>query len=927
MSTDHRAALAGIRRFDQLIAWLRDELDWPIAGGDFEELTFDYEPEDLGIDRKSAARIQEIKRLRPLTPNQPWGIFFVKFEPKQLPVVALRRILSRVTLSKRASALGVDRPAWAVEDLLFVSNYGESDRRQISFAHFSTPEGASSLPTLRVIGWNDRATALHLDAIAEELNEHLCWPADERNVEAWRTQWQAAFTLGHREVITTSRGLSERLARLARAIRERITAVIAIETDSGRIRRLMHVFREALVHDLDPASFADVCAQTITYGLLSARITDPQGRTGSDFAGHFRTNLLLRGLMETLLGSEDQEAVRDEPEIDFDELGILEVVELLDAANMEAVVRDFGDRNPREDPVIHFYESFLTDYDPQKRVQRGVFYTPRPVVSYMVRSVDELLRSEFGLADGLADTSTWREMVERHPHLTVPEGVTPDQDFVQILDPATGTGTFLVEIIETIHNQLVAKWRAEGHADPEITALWNKYVPKHLLTRLHGYELLMAPYAVAHLKISLKLHETGYRSLTGERARVYLTNTLEPPDDFTGRLSFAIPALAREALAVNEAKRRGRFTVVMGNPPYAGHSANKGPWIAGLIGDYKKGFPGLRRPGQAKWLSDDYVKFIRYGQHLLSQAGAGILGLITNHSYLDNPTFRGMRNSLIGSFDRIRLLDLHGNSKKREKTPSGDSDDNVFDIQQGVAIGLFVRTPSDVEDESIGHADLWGRRDANSDSKYDWLTSNDASQTSWQPLAPKADLYLFVPRDEALLDEYMALWSLPAIFSLNGSPAPGIVTTHDQFAISWTRDDMVSKIDRFLATASEEEARSVWRLCSQNQWQYARAKEELADGHWKHRIVPVLYRPFDVRFTVYDRNVAVHRRDRVMRHMLPSREERERERESKSRAIVTTRQCQGRWGAVVTSTIAGHKAVAAYDINSIFALYLHVRSL
>ena len=239
-------------------------------------------------------------------------------------------------------------------------------------------------------------------------------------------------------------------------------------------------------------------------------------------------------------------------------------------------------RNPREDPVIHFYERFLSEYDKQKKVERGVFYTPRPVVSYIVRSVDQLLRTGFGLDDGLADVTSWREMTERHKSLTVPKGISPDQDFIQILDPATGTGTFLVEVINLIHHTLVDKWKAQGCRDREVKALWNEYVPKHLLPRLHGYELLMAPYAIAHLKIGLKLYETGYRFDSEERANVYLTNALEPAQDFSEMMDYAVPALAHEAQAVNQVKDEQRFTVLNGNPPYSGHSANRGMWIGDL---------------------------------------------------------------------------------------------------------------------------------------------------------------------------------------------------------------------------------------------------------------------------------------------------------------------------------------------------------
>ena len=656
MPTDHRERLARIRRFDQLVAYLRDDLGWPIESDYFEELTFEYNPEEeLGIDPKNAAKIHEIKRLRPLVTGQPWGIFFVKFEPKRLPVMALRRILGRVALKSRPSANKSEHQAWAADDLLFVSNYGEGDERRIAFAHFSKRQDRHDLPTLKVLGWDNLDTRLHLDAVAHELTDHLTWPDDEDDPDAWRERWRAAFTLRHREVITTSRELSERLAELARAIRDRIKTALGIETETGRLTKLMNAFRTALVHDLDEAGFADMYAQTIAYGLLSARITDPARRTADDFAAHMRTNPFLRELMETFLRVGGRRGKAGGPGIDFDELGVSEVVELLDLANMEAVVRDFGDRNPQEDPVIHFYEHFLAAYDKKQKVSRGVFYTPRPVVSYMVRSVDELLRTEFGLVDGLADTTTWGEMAKRHKELKIPDGTPPDQAFVQILDPATGTGTFLVEVIDHIHKTMVEEWKAQGHVEEKIQALWNAYVPKHLLSRLHGYELLMAPYAIAHLKIGLKLYETGYRFESDERARVYLTNALEPAGSTQLTLDF-LPALAHEAQAVNEIKRKQRFTVVIGNPPYSGLSSNMGRWIGGLLkGRLPDGtatasyyhVDGEPLGERKVWLQDDYVKFIRLSQWLLDGTGAGVHGYISNHGYLDNPTFRGMRWSLM----------------------------------------------------------------------------------------------------------------------------------------------------------------------------------------------------------------------------------------------------------------------------------------
>ena len=860
MPTDQSERLARIRRFDQLVAYLRDGLGWPIDSDDFEELTFEYTPEELGIDAKNAAKIQEIKRLRPLVPGQPWGIFFVKFEPKRLPVVALRRILGQVALKKRASANKSERQAWAADDLLFVSNYGEGEERRIAFAHFSKPQDGHDLPTLKVLGWDNLDTPLHLDAVARELSDHLAWPDDEDDPDAWRERWRSAFTLRHHEVISTSKQLSERLAELARAIRDRIRTALAIETEAGPLTQLMKAFQTALVHDLDEAGFADMYAQTIAYGLLSARITDPARRTADDLAAHMRTNPFLKELMETFLRVGGRRGKAGGPGIDFDELGVSEVVELLDQANMEAVVHDFGDRNPQEDPVIHFYEHFLDAYDKKQKVKRGVFYTPRPVVSYIVRSVDELLRSEFGLTDGLADTTTWSEMAKRREGLRIPNAISPAQDFVQILDPATGTGTFLVEAIDLIHKTLVAKWQAQEHDETKIAALWNEYVPEHLLPRLHGYELLMAPYAIAHLKIGLKLYETGYRFGSDERARVYLTNALEPAGDKQLTLDF-LPALAHEATAVNEIKRKQRFTVVMGNPPYSGLSSNMGPWIDGLLkGRLPDGtatasyyhVDGAPLGERKVWLQDDYVKFIRLSQWLLDGTGAGVHAYISNHGYLDNPTFRGMRWSLTQSFRRIRVLDLHGNLKKKEAPPAGGRDVNVFDIQQGVAIGFFAKAPAG---RSVCHADLWGERA----SKYKWLLEHGFLDTHWTQLEPAPSFYLFEPFDGAGTDGYSD-W--PAINEVMPVNVTGVVTARDGFVIDFDREALRGRIaDLRSKSLSDDAIRKKYFVGKGSKkyppgdsrgWKLPAARRKIReDDQWDERYATVLYRPFDIREMYY----------------------------------------------------------------------------
>ncbi|MFC1529561.1 type ISP restriction/modification enzyme [Gemmatimonadota bacterium] len=879
MPTNHRTRLANIRRFDQLVTYLRDEMGWPIDSDNFEEMTFEYSPEELGIDAKNAAKIQEIKRLRSLTSNQPWGIFFVKFEPKRLPVVALRRILGQVALKKRASANTSERQAWAADDLLFVSNYGEGDERHISFAHFSKPVEGTDLPTLKVLGWDNLDTPLHLDDIADRLTQDLTWPDNPEDKTAWRERWHAAFTVRHGEVITTSKQLSDRLAKLARTIRDRIETAFAIESENGPLTNLLGAFQTALVHDLDIAGFADMYAQTITYGLLSARITNPEYETADDIATHLHTNPFLKELMETFLHVGGRHNRVGEPGIDFDELGVSDVVELMNDpnTNIEAVVRDFGDRNPQEDPVIHFYEHFLAAYDKKQKVRRGVFYTPRPVVSYIVRSVDELLRTKFDLKDGLADTTTWGEIAKRHGDIEIPKNISPEQAFVQILDPATGTGTFLVEVIDLIHNTMVEKWKEQGNIEVNIQALWNDYVPKHLLPRLHGYELLMAPYAIAHLKIGLKLYETGYLFDSDERARVYLTNALEPASSEQITLDY-LPALAHEVQSVNKVKNKQRFTVVIGNPPYSGLSANMGPWIDGLLKGqlldntstasyYHVGSEPL---GEKKvWLQDDYVKFIRLSQWLIDTTGHGVHGYISNHAYLDNPTFRGMRWSLMQSFDHIHVLDLHGNLKKKEITPDGGIDINVFDIQQGVAIGLYTKRNStrvSTDLPPVYHSEFWG----NQQGKYDRLLTETTSSMQWQEVDRAEPFYLFKPFDSTEVGDYNNWSAINEVMPVN---VTGVVTARDGFVIDFDRVQLLERMRVFLDTQlTDQQVQEQLDLSENYAWRVSTARQELRvavrQTNLEDLVASIQYRPFDERFIFWHPSVVWRPRTEVMPHML-----------------------------------------------------------
>jgi predicted helicase len=866
---NHREQLQAIRTFPQLVKYLRDELDWPISQDDFEDLTFEYTPEELGIDIKVAAKIQEIRRLRPLSVHQPWGIFFVKFEPKRLPVVAMRRMLNAVALKNRASAANADKITWASDDLLFISNYGEEENRQITFAHFTQNQIKKDLPILKVLGWDNKDTALHMDYVAENFNSYLKWPEDEAKTDVWRRSWRSAFTLKHREVIDTAKKLSVQLAHLARNIRERINTVLDYETESGPITKLMNAFKEALVHDLDNDGFADMYAQTIAYGLLSARISNPSGRTADDFASAMPvTNPFLKELMETFVDIGGRGRKKGNSiQLDFDELGVSEVVDLLDAANMEAVVLDFGDKNPLEDPVIHFYELFLKEYDAKMRMQCGVFYTPRPVVSYIVRSVDHLLRTEFDLKDGLADTTTWREMAERFDDIKIPEGAIHDQAFVQILDPATGTGTFLVEAIDLINKTMSRKWLANGYSKKEIDKLWNEYVPIHLLPRLHGYELLMAPYAIAHMKIGLKLYETGYLFESGQRASIFLTNALEPAQDFKETLAFAIPALAHEAQAVNEIKANKLFTVVIGNPPYSIQSQNLTGSARSLADPYRYLDGELIVEKGAlqfeKALQDDFVKFASFSQQCIIQSSAGVLGMIMSHSFVDNPTLRGMRQCLGQSFNSIHVLDLHGNSTKKERCPDGSEDKNVFDIKQGVGI-LFGTSLGETPDFGVvRYGEVWGTRG----SKYAQLEENSISATEFQVANPVSQFYLFKPQSAEARDEFNLGFKVTDIFNIG---SVGIITARDKLVIDFESEPLIRRAKEFRdSTQSDEDLCKTLGISLKKGWDIGRARKVIKlDKNLEQFVKPLCYRPFDTRLIFYHPSLVWGMSYPTMQHML-----------------------------------------------------------
>jgi predicted helicase len=484
-----------------------------------------------------------------------------------------------------------------------------------------------------------------------------------------------------------------------------------------------------------------------------------------------------------------------------------------------------------------------------------------------VRSVHELLKSEFGLEDGLASTITWAEMLEQKPTLELPplteepdckESISPDEPFVQILDPATGTATFLVEVIDIIYKHLADKWQNEGFSAGKQQDAWNDYVPQHLLPRLHGYELMMAPYAIAHMKIGLKLKETGYRFEAEERARIYLTNALEPwvrepelPD---------FDALAHEAAAVNEIKQHKRFTVVVGNPPYSVSSQNKSAYIDGLLATYKKAVKSERN---IQPLSDDYIKFIRLSQKISDTTGIGMMGLITNNSYLSGLIHRGVREELLKCFNRAFVLDLHGNSVLAERADDGELDENVFDIRPGVSIILLSKNSGPDAPETL-HSDIIGEKN----KKYSELMSTNAGLTKWQKLMPVSPDFFFVPKCQDLKEEYERGWKLNEIFPVNIS---GIKTHRDGFVLDFERSKLEERIGEFRDTSVDDDYfREAYGLKERaGGWCIRSARSAVQqDEDWKSRFQKCLYRPFDVRYLFYARDLIDRPRDAVMDHMV-----------------------------------------------------------
>ena len=636
------------------------------------------------------------------------------------------------------------------------------------------------------------------------------------------------------QTITSPKELAARMAGKANLIKDVLQRTLREDVDfQTELAGQYNAFKENLIHDITPEDFSDIYAETIAYGMFAARLHDTSLDTFSRQEALEllpKSNPFLRALFGYVAGHDLDDRIA---------WIIDDLARVFQACDIASIMRGFGKFTGQNDPFLHFYETFLAAYNPAKRKARGVWYTPEPVVNFIVRAVDEVLQTEFGLPDGLADTS--KVTIDWDTGQTDKKGKPlisrKEVHRVQILDPATGTGTFLAEVIKQIAPKV--KGVAPG--------MWSGYIEADLIPRLHGFELLMASYAMCHMKLDMILTELGYKP-TGNppRLSVYLTNSLEEGEPANQTLPFT-QWLSREAKGANAIKRDTPIMCVIGNPPYLGEGGVSEGWLGTLMDDYKKE-PGGReklKERNPKWINDLYVKFIRLSSHLIEKNGEGVLGFITNHGYLDNPTFRGMRWHLLNTFDKIYVLDLHGNAKKKEVTPEGIPDKNVFDIQQGVSIIIAVKRQGKRKRlAEVMHGDLWGERK----EKYEALASATIGPPWFHPLETPAPQHPLVRRNRDAEEPYQKGFAVNAFMPVN---SVGIVTARDSLTIDEDRDALWQRVQDF-ARLEPEVAREKYKLGKDvRDWKVTWAQDDVKRDFSTKYLVPISYRPFDTRWTFY----------------------------------------------------------------------------
>ena len=700
------------------------------------------------------------------------------------------------------------------------------------------------------------------------------------------------FAAERLQTITSAKRLAEMMAGKALMIKEALFQTLRQDPDlNTELAGQYKAFKDQLIHDLTPEGFADIYAETIAYGMFAARLHDD---TLEDFSREEALELLpksnpfLRDLFGYVAGPRLDERIRR----DIDELA-----EIFQATDLQKLFADFGSFTKRNDPFIHFYETFLAEYNPRKRKARGVWYTPEPVVNFIVRAVDDVLKTEFGLPMGLADTSKITVDVDTGQTKTVRGKSKPimekrEMHRVQILDPATGTGTFLAEVIKQIAPKV--KDIAPGK--------WSRYVEQDLIPRLHGFELLMASYAMCHMKLDMMLSEMGYKpTAQAPRLSVYLTNSLEEGDKEVRDL-FMAQWLSNEAKAANEVKRDKPIMCIIGNPPYSVSSSNKGQWISNLIGVYKKGLNERKIN-----LDDDYIKFLRMSEYMIDENGSGIVAMITNNSFLDGITHREMRKSLLTTFDKIHILNLHGDSNKKETAPDGSSDQNVFDIMQGVSIAIFQKSEkSSTSLAKVFSKDIYGKRSI----KTDGLWSTNISQIEKDKLDPVSPYFFFTPKNFENREQYESGFLIRDLFNFSSS---GIETQRDAAAIHFNIEDLNALVEDFQALEADA-IRSKYSLGADGRdWKVEFAKSDLSN--YEVVVSTLHFKPFDFRkipYTGNSKGIIAYPRSDLSNHFLHD-----------NFGIVSPRFFKKKPSYFVTGEITAHKVLSAYDKNFVFPLYLY----
>lgn len=865
--------IRNVKDMTGLISYFADKLQWKIDPDDFddiEDVAYDFDAEDIGLKEEAFAKINSLMQLPPLVDGQKWGIFCVEFDSRRFEVTALRKILSGLIPKRRNS---IDHAVWEQKDLLFLCFWGKDNDRTIGVAHFEEKE--SGLPTIKMISCAPAVEDFTQIRIFENRLRSLQWPTQYIDHEKWHDDWSSAFTTGYRQTIQDASTLTTQLAIEAQGIRNRILEILNIETANGYVHLLYEKFRNTLIHDMTEKQFADMYAQTVVYGLFSARCMDD---TQEDFSATEaidcipNTNPFLKSLMQECLGAQNNS------KLSFDELEIGNVVDLLLHTKTDSIIQDFNRQTGggKEDPVIHFYEEFLTAYDKQQKVQRGVYYTPQPVVNFIVRAVDSIIKTEFGLEDGLASTATKKIKVVRQSKKKINgfyRNVETEIEVpaIQVLDPATGTGTFIRQTILQIYDDF--KKKNSGLSKEQLHGAWNDYVPKYLLPRINAFEIMMAPYAVAHMKLAMVLKDTGYDFKSSERLNVFLTNSLEEPGDSDNQITLWSDPLAMESVAANAVKKNIGINICIGNPPYSAESINKNPWIDNLMDDFKKEADNKTKLQEknSKPLNDDYVKFIRYSKSILDNNLFGITAFINPHGFIDGPIFRGMRSSLIKSYDQIYVIDLHGNANRQEVAPDGRRDENVFDIKQGVCILILIKTNhSSGKTGHVYHTDIYGTRE----DKYRYLSSCSWKELSFDEIYPTAPECLFRGVNTDIQAEYKNGFAINNLFVTG---ANGIKTARDKLNLSPEKKELIDRLEVF-RNMDVEVAREHFHLGPDvRDWKIKDAQNDINRNAVKNgkicseKLIEIVYRVFDNRWMLYtgqSRGIVCYPRTEVTDHFV-----------------------------------------------------------